>query len=190
MGRKIAIIAYPAVSGTGQLRRVAVELHEMKKRSPASSAAGGPLGALPAVSRSTCPSLATSTGAPARAGRAHGISRRRSARPRHTTGGRNLPSCRLRRQRQADGQSMGRALVELVANVMGNGLSACTSLIGGEMLQSEPIRHFSTRLGSEAIRVGQAHGLSTGGDPASAAGDDRACRRGRRGRNMPNMIVG
>ena len=26
------------------------------------------------------------------------------------------------------------------------------------MLQSEPIRRFSTRLGSEAIRVGQAHG--------------------------------
>jgi 2-dehydropantoate 2-reductase len=47
---------------------------------------------------------------------------------------------------------------KLVANVMGNGLSACTGLTGGEMLQSEPIRRFSTRLGSEAIRVGQAHG--------------------------------
>jgi 2-dehydropantoate 2-reductase len=47
---------------------------------------------------------------------------------------------------------------KLVANVMGNGLSACTGLSGGEMLQSEPIRRFSTRLGSEAIRVGQAHG--------------------------------
>jgi 2-dehydropantoate 2-reductase len=47
---------------------------------------------------------------------------------------------------------------KLVANVMGNGLSACTGLPGGEMLQSEPIRRFSTRLGSEAIRVGQAHG--------------------------------
>src|SRR6266576_3365442 len=35
---------------------------------------------------------------------------------------------------------------------------ACTGLPGGEMLQSEPIRRFSTRLGSEAIRVGQAHG--------------------------------
>jgi 2-dehydropantoate 2-reductase len=41
---------------------------------------------------------------------------------------------------------------------MGNGLSACTGLTGGEMLQNEPIRRFSTRLGSEAIRVGQAHG--------------------------------
>src|SRR5256885_844760 len=41
---------------------------------------------------------------------------------------------------------------------MGNGLSACTGLAGREMLQSEPIRRFSTRLGSEAIRVGQALG--------------------------------
>lgn len=48
---------------------------------------------------------------------------------------------------------------KLVANVMGNGLSACTGLSGGEMLQSEPIRRFSTRLGSEAIRVGQALGF-------------------------------
>jgi hypothetical protein len=29
---------------------------------------------------------------------------------------------------------------------------------GGQMLQSKPIRRFSTQLGSEAIRVGQAHG--------------------------------
>jgi 2-dehydropantoate 2-reductase len=47
---------------------------------------------------------------------------------------------------------------KLVANVMGNGLSACTGLTGGEMLQSEPIRRFATRLGGEAIRVGQAQG--------------------------------
>ena len=47
---------------------------------------------------------------------------------------------------------------KLVANVIGNGLSACTGLPGGEMLKSEPIRRFSMRLGSEAIRVGQAHG--------------------------------
>ncbi|MEA2837154.1 MAG: 2-dehydropantoate 2-reductase, partial [Bradyrhizobium sp.] len=47
---------------------------------------------------------------------------------------------------------------KLVANVMGNGLSACTGLSGGQMLQTEPIRRFSTRLGSEAIRVRQAHG--------------------------------
>jgi 2-dehydropantoate 2-reductase len=47
---------------------------------------------------------------------------------------------------------------KLVANSMQNGLSACTGLGGGAMLKSDPIRHFSTRLGSEAIRVGQAHG--------------------------------
>ena len=47
---------------------------------------------------------------------------------------------------------------KLVANVMQNGLSACTGLPGGEILKSDPLRHFSTRLGSEAIRVGQAHG--------------------------------
>src|ERR1700755_2022797 len=52
---------------------------------------------------------------------------------------------------------------KLVANVMGNGLSACTGLPGGELLASDPIRRFSTRLGSEAIRVGQAHGYQLEG---------------------------
>jgi 2-dehydropantoate 2-reductase len=47
---------------------------------------------------------------------------------------------------------------KLVANVMGNGLSASTGLTGSQMLGNEAIRHFSTRLGSEAIRVGQALG--------------------------------
>jgi 2-dehydropantoate 2-reductase len=47
---------------------------------------------------------------------------------------------------------------KLVANAMQNGLSACTGLGGGDMLKSDPIRRFSTRLGSEAIRVGQALG--------------------------------
>ena len=47
---------------------------------------------------------------------------------------------------------------KLVTNAMANGLSACTGLGGGDMLKSDPIRRFSTRLGSEAIRVGQAHG--------------------------------
>ena len=47
---------------------------------------------------------------------------------------------------------------KLVANAMQNGLSACTGLGGGDMLKSDPIRRFSTRLGSEAIRVGQAQG--------------------------------
>jgi len=47
---------------------------------------------------------------------------------------------------------------KLVANVMGNGLSACTGLTGAQCLHSEPIRRFGVRLGSEAIRVGQALG--------------------------------
>jgi len=47
---------------------------------------------------------------------------------------------------------------KLVANVMANGLSAATGLGGGQMLENEAIRRFSTRLGGEAIRVGQAHG--------------------------------
>jgi 2-dehydropantoate 2-reductase len=47
---------------------------------------------------------------------------------------------------------------KLVTNVMGNGLSACTGLSGWQMLQNPAVRRFSTRLGSEAIRVGQALG--------------------------------
>src|ERR1700728_1381026 len=47
---------------------------------------------------------------------------------------------------------------KLVANAMQNGLSACTGLGGGDMLKNDPPRGFSTRLGSEAIRVGQAQG--------------------------------
>ncbi|MGB6537398.1 MAG: 2-dehydropantoate 2-reductase [Xanthobacteraceae bacterium] len=47
---------------------------------------------------------------------------------------------------------------KLVANAMANGLSACTGLGGGDLLKNDPIRRFSTHLGSEAIRVGQALG--------------------------------
>jgi 2-dehydropantoate 2-reductase len=47
---------------------------------------------------------------------------------------------------------------KLVTNAMANGIAACTGLTGGAMLASDPIRHFSTRVGSEAIRVGQALG--------------------------------
>jgi len=49
---------------------------------------------------------------------------------------------------------------KLVANVMQNGVSACTGLTGGQMVENEVIRRFSARLGSEAIRVGQAHGFA------------------------------
>jgi len=56
------------------------------------------------------------------------------------------------------GNLWGERWSKLVANSMANGLSACTGLPGGEILRNDPIRHFSTRLGSEAIRVGQALG--------------------------------
>jgi 2-dehydropantoate 2-reductase len=56
------------------------------------------------------------------------------------------------------GNLWGERWSKLVANVMGNGLSACTGLEDGAILKNDVIRRFSIRLGSEAIRVGQAHG--------------------------------
>jgi 2-dehydropantoate 2-reductase len=47
---------------------------------------------------------------------------------------------------------------KLVTNAMANGLSACTGLISKEILLDDALRHFTARLGSEAIRVGQALG--------------------------------
>jgi 2-dehydropantoate 2-reductase len=47
-----------------------------------------------------------------------------------------------------------------VTNVMGNGLSACTGMVTKDMVKNDAIRHFSNRLGSEAIRVGQALGYT------------------------------
>jgi 2-dehydropantoate 2-reductase len=49
---------------------------------------------------------------------------------------------------------------KLVTNVMGNGLSACTGMITKDMMRDDTIRQFSARLGSEAIRVGQALGYA------------------------------
>jgi 2-dehydropantoate 2-reductase len=49
---------------------------------------------------------------------------------------------------------------KLVANAMGNGLSAATGLTSNQCIQDPALRHFSTRLGSEAIRVGQALGYA------------------------------
>jgi 2-dehydropantoate 2-reductase len=49
---------------------------------------------------------------------------------------------------------------KLVTNVMGNGLSACTGMVSKDMIRDDTIRQFSARLGSEAIRVGQALGYS------------------------------
>jgi len=47
---------------------------------------------------------------------------------------------------------------KLVANVMANGMSACTGLTGRQILETDALRRFQMRLGSEAIRVGQAQG--------------------------------
>jgi 2-dehydropantoate 2-reductase len=47
---------------------------------------------------------------------------------------------------------------KLVANTMANGVSACTGLPGAQIAQNEAIRHFQARLGSEAIRIGEARG--------------------------------
>jgi 2-dehydropantoate 2-reductase len=49
---------------------------------------------------------------------------------------------------------------KLVANVMQNGLSAATGLASNAMLANDSVRRFATRLGSEAIRVGQAQGYA------------------------------
>ena len=70
---------------------------------------------------------------------------------------------------------------KLVANVMGNGLSACTGLPGGRNFAKRAAAPFlnPARQRSDPRRPGA--GLSTGRDFASAAGDDRARRGGRRG---------
>lgn len=47
---------------------------------------------------------------------------------------------------------------KLVTNAMANGMSACTGLISKDILRNDTLRHFGARLGSEAIRVGQALG--------------------------------
>jgi 2-dehydropantoate 2-reductase len=49
---------------------------------------------------------------------------------------------------------------KLVANVMGNGLCACTGLISRDTLLDDRLRDFGARLGSEAIRLGQALGYA------------------------------
>jgi 2-dehydropantoate 2-reductase len=49
---------------------------------------------------------------------------------------------------------------KLVANSMYNGLSACTGLSTTEMVETPEIRRFAIRLGSEAVRVGEAHGYA------------------------------
>ena len=78
---------------------------------------------------------------------------------------------------------------KLVANAMQNGLSACTGLPGAKIVESEPLRRFSTRLGSEAIRVGQALGYSLEEilhlDPETIARAGEGDAAGRRGGHRP-----
>ncbi len=47
---------------------------------------------------------------------------------------------------------------KLVTNAMANGMSASTGLISRDILMDDGLRRFGARLGSEAIRVGQALG--------------------------------
>jgi 2-dehydropantoate 2-reductase len=47
---------------------------------------------------------------------------------------------------------------KLVTNAMANGLSAATGLISKDVLRNDTLRRFGARLGSEAIRIGQALG--------------------------------
>ncbi|MGK7861240.1 ketopantoate reductase family protein [Falsiroseomonas sp. E2-1-a4] len=54
----------------------------------------------------------------------------------------------------------GERWTKLVANVMQNGMSAATGLISREILLDDRLRHFTARLGSEAIRTGQALGYA------------------------------
>src|SRR5579863_233848 len=49
---------------------------------------------------------------------------------------------------------------KLVANAMYNGLSACTGLTTTEVVKNGAIRKFAIRLGSEAIRIGEAQGYA------------------------------
>ncbi len=94
---------------------------------------------------------------------------------------------------------------KLVTNAMANGIAACTGLAGGAALASDPIRHFSTRVGSEAIRIGQALGYQLediyhlppetiarageGDEAAMRACDEERFRQGKRtaGEQRPSM---
>jgi 2-dehydropantoate 2-reductase len=52
----------------------------------------------------------------------------------------------------------GERWTKLVVNAMANGVSASTGLVSRDILLDDRLRHFTARLGSEAIRVGQALG--------------------------------
>jgi 2-dehydropantoate 2-reductase len=85
------------------------------------------------------------------------------------------------------GNLWGERWTKLIVNVMANGVSASTGLISRDILLDDRLRHFTARLGSEAVRVGQAlgyqietvHGIAPEtiarageGDPAAKADYD------------------
>ena len=47
---------------------------------------------------------------------------------------------------------------KLVHNAMRNGVSAATGLAGREIDQHDDIRHFTIKIGGEAVKIGQALG--------------------------------
>ena len=149
----------PAISGAGRLRGVAAELHERRdhRRHRRLGQDAGlhrqqhhrqSAGARPHPPRRR----------QARRG-AHRVSRRRSARPHHASGRRKSAAWSATptapRSPTICGASAGR---NWSPTSWATGCPPAPACPAGEMLQNEPIRRFSTRLGSEAIRVGQAHG--------------------------------
>ncbi len=56
------------------------------------------------------------------------------------------------------GNLWGERWSKLVANAMGNGVSASTGLVTKDIIVDDGLRAFTARLGSESIRVGQALG--------------------------------
>ena len=173
--------ADPTISGAGRLRRVAAELHE--RRDHRWHRRLGQDAGLHCQQYHGQPARARPHPPRRRQGRrgAHRVSRRRGAWPDHAARGRNLPPGRLCRQRQGDLQSMGRALVE--AGRQRHGQRAIR-LHGSDRRRDAakradpPLLH-PARQRSDPCRASAR--LPAGGDIASAARDDRASRRGRRG---------
>ena len=70
---------------------------------------------------------------------------------------------------------------KLVANVMGNGLSACTGLVSKDVIADDGVAALLVAAGQRGDPRRPGARLHAGGNPAHAAGDDRAGRRGRPG---------
>ncbi len=171
-----------AISGARRLRGLAAELHERgddrRRRRLGQDARlhrlehhGQSAGARPRPSRRR----------QARRG-AYRVSRRRSARPHHATRGGDLPAGRLRRQRQGDQQSVGRALVEARRQRHAERAFRLHRARRRRHAQerSDPPLLDAARQRSDPRRAGAR--LSAGGNSAPAARNHRARRRRRRRR--------